>query len=77
MLQKLIKDNYNLYEIIPGKLIYISNIDEKINIWKNEYFNHHKIYSPSITSGGSNLLAVKNGFNIPFIKSGKNDYLLI
>jgi FkbM family methyltransferase len=56
---------FELYEIQERSLIKITNIKQKINKWNYEYFNNHKKANPSITSAGSNLLAIhKNAVNI-------------
>jgi FkbM family methyltransferase len=76
MLDSLASYGYNLFEITPKILVEINNIEEKINIWANEFFNNHQKVTPSITNGGCNILAIHKSCENPFQKIGTNSYSL-
>jgi FkbM family methyltransferase len=69
-LARTIQDaNYTLYNIEEhgerDVLRKITDLEsEEIN-WTSEYFNTHKRANPSITSAGTNILAVRQGAPIP------------
>ena len=69
--------NYDIFEIQPNMLIPIKSIENKINKWSDEYFNHHKKHNPLIRNAGSNLLAIHNTAKNPFKKlNGSENYIL-
>jgi FkbM family methyltransferase len=68
MLNKLVADGYDLYEIQPFKLLPIYSITDKVKVWEHEYFHIHKKFNPDISNGGTNLLAVKRNYTLPFKK---------
>jgi FkbM family methyltransferase len=69
MLNMLKKYGFTLYEIIPNILNEITNITNKVNQWEYEYFNCHQKANPSITCGGTNILAIHNKSENIFTKT--------
>ena len=77
MLHYLKKNDFNIFEIQPEKLISVENIKKKTKNWAYEYFNNHQKHNPSITNAGVNMLAIHKNSHIPFnlIKNINNYYL--
>lgn len=74
MLNLLTKYGYNLFEIVPKKIIRINNISQKVEIWANEYYNHHKKCNPLLTSAGSNIFAIYKTSVNPFNKLNRDEF---
>jgi len=74
MLNSLVTYGYDIFEIVAGKIIRISDISQKLATWNEEYFNTHKKYNPSLTSAGSNLFAIYKTAVNPFNKLNINEF---
>lgn len=69
MLYDLKNDGFSLYEIAPGILRHITNIDVQVDYWVHEYINTHLKADPTLRFAGTNLLAIHNSVkDVPFEK---------
>jgi FkbM family methyltransferase len=70
MLYDLTKAGFNIYEIVPGILRHIPNIDVQVDYWVHEYINTHLKADPTLRFAGTNLVAIHNSVkDVPFEKT--------
>jgi FkbM family methyltransferase len=74
MLKDLIRDGYKLYEIMPGVLKRIHDVDAHAEQWNRAFFHVHLKACPSIKYGGTNILGIHQTIsNVPFTEFRNGD----
>uniref|UniRef100_A0A6C0ARF7 Methyltransferase FkbM domain-containing protein n=1 Tax=viral metagenome TaxID=1070528 RepID=A0A6C0ARF7_9ZZZZ len=67
ILPYLQSNDYELFEIVSNKLLYIKNIKQHMNYLIKEYMTNHLVHNPNLVNlgAGTNILAVYKGNHIP------------